>query len=207
MTTWNASQMRWLRSEYKEAKTMENKDKKNEKIDDSDITIYEQGSGSLSPQKSKKFLAFYIIGLFSVALVLIILSYLTQVRANMQMDVLGNQLNEQIHAASGAKEKAEQLQNLIDDQKKKLKDNEEKIAEMEKAQQDLQAKHDSQTQALKQKEKAAGALDLLWQIEKDYRLKKYSAAREKIEQFEAYYKDVLTGKSLEEYTKIKNALD
>ena len=34
---------------------------------------------------SKRYLAFYIIGLFSVALVLILLSYVTQLRADRQL--------------------------------------------------------------------------------------------------------------------------
>ena len=35
--------------------------------------------------KSKRYLAFYIIGLFSVALVIILLSYLTQLRADREL--------------------------------------------------------------------------------------------------------------------------
>ncbi len=69
-------------------------------------------------KRSRKFLSLYIIGLFSVALVLIILSYLTQVRAND----LNSQLGEQITVAQGAQERVEQLQKTNTDQSNKIKE-------------------------------------------------------------------------------------
>lgn len=185
----------------------ENKKKETKHADDSDITIYDKTGGGYSKQKSKKFLAFYIIGLFSVALVLIMLSYLTQVRANKQVNALGYQLSEQKTAATGAKEKAEQLQNMVDEQKQQFEETKKKLEQLQAAQSTLQAQYSSQSDELQKREKVAGALDMLWQLEKNYRMKKYAAARDLIVVFEEYYDGALTGKSLEEYTRIKNALE
>ena len=49
------------------------------------------------PEKklSRTTLTFYIIGLFTVALALILISYIAQARADRQLDTLTNQLTEQ----------------------------------------------------------------------------------------------------------------
>ncbi|MCB6366022.1 hypothetical protein LI291_07540 [Intestinibacillus massiliensis] len=71
-------------------------------------------------KQSKRFLAVYIIGLFSVALVLILLSYLTQVRADRQLASKDTQLNEQISATQGAVQKMETLQATSEEQRKQI---------------------------------------------------------------------------------------
>ncbi len=69
---------------------------------------------------SKRFLVVYIIGLFSVALVLILLSYLTQVRANKQLATLQDQVTTQTTVAQGAQQQIQQLQTTLEEQQKKL---------------------------------------------------------------------------------------
>lgn len=69
---------------------------------------------------SKRFLVVYIIGLFSVALVLILLSYLTQVRANKQLASLQDQVTTQTTFAQGAQQQIQQLQTTLEEQQKKL---------------------------------------------------------------------------------------
>lgn len=69
---------------------------------------------------SKRFLVVYIIGLFSVALVLILLSYLTQVRANKQLASLQDQVTTQTTVAQGAQQQIQQLQTTLEEQQKKL---------------------------------------------------------------------------------------
>ena len=71
-------------------------------------------------KQSKRFLAVYIIGLFSVALVLILLSYLTQVRADRQLASKDSQLSAQISATQGAVQKMETLQATAEEQRKRI---------------------------------------------------------------------------------------
>ena len=68
------------------------------------------------PEKklSRTTLTFYIIGLFSVAIALILISYVAQARADRQLDTLTNQLNEQQTVAQGATQKMEDLQAQYD---------------------------------------------------------------------------------------------
>lgn len=73
-------------------------------------------------RQSKRFLVLYIIGLFSVALVLILLSYLTQVRADRQLASKDSQLNAQINATQGAVQKIEALQETAEEQRKQLEE-------------------------------------------------------------------------------------
>lgn len=82
------------------------------------------------PQKkqSKRFLAVYIIGLFSVALVLILLSYLTQVRAGKQLEALNSQLNAQTSAVQGAEQRMQNLQATLEEQNRKLQEQKAQLA-------------------------------------------------------------------------------
>lgn len=73
-------------------------------------------------RQSRRFLVFYIVGLFSVALVLILLSYLTQVRANKQLESLQTKVTEQTSVAQGAQQQMLTLQNTVQEQQKRLDD-------------------------------------------------------------------------------------
>ena len=68
------------------------------------------------PEKklSRTTLTFYIVGLFSVAIALILISYVAQARADRQLDTLTDQLNEQQTVAQGATQKVEDLQAQFD---------------------------------------------------------------------------------------------
>lgn len=70
------------------------------------------------PEKklSRTTLTFYIVGLFSVAIALILISYVAQARADRQLDTLTDQLNEQQTVAQGATQKVEDLQAQFDAQ-------------------------------------------------------------------------------------------
>nr|WP_297274696.1 hypothetical protein [uncultured Agathobaculum sp.] len=72
----------------------------------------------VKPEKklSRTTLTFYIVGLFSVAIALILISYVAQARADRQLDTLTNQLNEQQTVAQGATQKMEDLQAQYDAQ-------------------------------------------------------------------------------------------
>lgn len=72
----------------------------------------------VKPEKklSRTTLTFYIVGLFSVAIALILISYVAQARADRKLDTLTNQLNEQQTVAQGATQKMEDLQAQYDAQ-------------------------------------------------------------------------------------------
>lgn len=72
--------------------------------------------GQPKPEKklSRTTLTFYIVGLFSVAVALILISYVAQTRADRQLDTLTDQLNEQQTVAQGATQKMEDLQKQYD---------------------------------------------------------------------------------------------
>ncbi|MDO4271036.1 MAG: hypothetical protein Q4C72_08960 [Eubacteriales bacterium] len=69
------------------------------------------------PEKklSRKTLTFYIVGLFSVAIALILISYVAQSRADKQLENLSTKLSEQQTVAQGATQKMEDLQKQLDD--------------------------------------------------------------------------------------------
>lgn len=77
---------------------------------------------------SKRYLAFYIIGLFSVALVLILLSYLTQLRADKQLANLNSELAEKDITVQGVQQKLLVLQDTVAKQEETLKSQEEQIS-------------------------------------------------------------------------------
>ena len=68
------------------------------------------------PEKklSRTTLTFYIVGLFSVAIALILISYVAQARADRQVENLSSQLNEQQTVAQGATQKVADLQQQFD---------------------------------------------------------------------------------------------
>lgn len=69
------------------------------------------------PKQEKKLsrttLTFYIIGLFSIAIALILISYVAQSRADKQLDTLADQLSEQQSAAQGFAQKMEDMQKQL----------------------------------------------------------------------------------------------
>ena len=71
-------------------------------------------------QESKKYLVFYVIGLFCVALALILLSYVSQVRADKRLSELSTQLDTQTSAVQGANARVEVLQQSVEEQTKLL---------------------------------------------------------------------------------------
>lgn len=81
----------------------------------------------------KRFLAVYIIGLFSIALVLILLSYLTQVRAGEQLEDMRSQVNQQAAVAQGATQQMQTLQSTVEEQQKVIKQQQEEQKALQEA--------------------------------------------------------------------------
>ena len=92
----------------------------------------------VKPEKklSRTTLTFYIVGLFSVAIALILISYVAQARADRQLDTLTNQLTEQQTVAQGATQKMEDLQAQYDAQSAAL-DKVREVLDMELAKTDV----------------------------------------------------------------------
>ena len=92
----------------------------------------------VKPEKklSRTTLTFYIVGLFSVAIALILISYVAQARADRQLDTLTNQLTEQQTVAQGATQKMEDLQAQYDAQSAAL-DKVRKVLDTELAETDV----------------------------------------------------------------------
>lgn len=147
---------------------------------DDDVTIYEQAvSIDRSRQKSRKIFVFYIIGLFCVALALILLSYVMQAHANQKLEDLGAQLTEQTDAAAGAKARADQMQATIDAMQTQLDE--------------AQKESDTLNETIEQQKAAMDALDQLWQLERAWQENDTETAVELIESMdEAYTRAVLT---------------
>lgn len=76
------------------------------------------------PKQEKKLsrttLTFYIIGLFSIAIALILISYVAQSRADKQLDTLADQLSEQQTAAQGFAQKMEEVQKQLTEKTEEL---------------------------------------------------------------------------------------
>lgn len=71
-------------------------------------------------KQASHFMAFYVVGLFSIALVLILLSYLTQTRADDQIAHAETRLQEQVSATQGIQAKMEVLQEANNDQAQRI---------------------------------------------------------------------------------------
>ena len=150
-----------------------------------DIKIYEEAvSIDRSRQKSRKVFVFYIVGLFIVALGLILLSYVMQAHANSQLKDLGAQLTEQTDAAAGAKARADQLQTKMDALQKQLDESEKQADELQ--------------QTIDQQSKNIEALNSLWQLESAVQNEDMQEARSIIRQLDsAYTREVLTDSAKE----------
>lgn len=71
-------------------------------------------------KQASHFMAFYVVGLFSIALVLILLSYLTQTRADDQIAHAETRLQEQVSATQGIQAKMEVLQEANNEQAQRI---------------------------------------------------------------------------------------
>lgn len=69
-----------------------------------------QENAELHKKQSKRYLVFYVIALFSIALVMILLSYMTQVRADRSIKDAQDKLSQQVSATEGIEAKRQVLQ-------------------------------------------------------------------------------------------------
>ncbi len=100
-------------------------------------------------KQASHFMAFYIVGLFSIALVLILLSYLTQARADDQIAHAETQLQEQVSATQGIQAKMEILQESYNEQAQQISALEMALRDMEAAREELEEQLEAQSGLLR----------------------------------------------------------
>lgn len=142
------------------------------------IDLEQVVSENRNQQKNRRTFVLYIIGLFFVALCLILLSYIMQQHANDQLAELDSQLTEQTDAAKGAKARADQLQNQLDSMQEKL---------------DQQSKQiDSLTQQTETQKVALEACNQLFELEQLMREDNTKEAGQLVDEMDtAYSRDTL----------------
>lgn len=105
-----------------------------------------------SPEQKKQashFMAFYVVGLFSIALVLILLSYMTQVRADDQIASAESRLQEQVSATQGIQAKMEIMQETSNEQAQRIAELEDSLSKAEEAASTLDKRAAAQTQLIR----------------------------------------------------------
>lgn len=100
-------------------------------------------------KQASHFMAFYVVALFSIALVLILLSYMTQVRADDQVAHAETQLQEQVSATQGIQAKMGLLQEANNEQAQKIAMLEQSASEAEEAFEQLEKRSKAQASLLK----------------------------------------------------------
>lgn len=95
------------------------------------------------PHESKSYLVFYVIGLFCVALVLILLSYVTQVRSDRKLNEMSSQLSTQASAVEGANARVQVLQETVEEQNTTIAELKKTIAEQQADEKASQEKYDA----------------------------------------------------------------
>ena len=162
---------------------------------------------------SRRFMVFYVIALFSIALVLILLSYLTQVRAGRQLVNLSNELNQQATVAQGAQQQMESLQTQVQEQKKQLDELNKQLDEVRSL---LDADEgDDLAAAIEQLNDERAALELLAQAESELAVDNVENAARLLEQLSLYDEArldgtaenaVLTGRNAALYTTLRDRI-
>ena len=141
-----------------------------------------------------------------MALVLIIMSYLSQVKAKNQIQ----KLNEQLSTTQGSLKKMESLTELTAGQTAKL---EETTKELEKANEkikELEKKNEEYALATGETgiySKTIKAYEYFWQLERYYRARYYTKSRELIKEInDGGYAQFFSNEAAAEYEKITNDL-
>lgn len=142
------------------------------------IDLEQVVSEDRNQQKNRRTFVLYIIGMFFVALCLILLSYIMQQHANDQLAELDSQLTEQTDAAKGAKARADQLQTQLDSMQEKLDEQGKQI--------------DSLTQQTETQKVALEACNQLFELEQLMREDNTEEAGQLVDEMDtAYSRDTL----------------
>ncbi|GEM_PF-6798342 len=156
--------------------------------------------------KNRRFLIGYAIALFSMALILIIMSYLSQIKAENQIQ----KLNEQISTTQGSLKKLESLTELTTEQAQKIEEITKELQEAKEQIETLEKKNAEYTLATGETgiyAKTIKAYEYFWQLEKLYRTRYYTKSREIIKEIESGgYAQFFSDEAAVEYQKITSAL-
>lgn len=121
----------------------------------------------------------YIVALFAVAFLLLVVSYFMQQRRDDQQLIAGLQQN------ASALQITQSLQDQVKTLQDQLTETQAKYDQISVSVDALEQQNETLTQQVGDQTQTALALDWLWQIQRDFFQKRYSAAREKIRTFEA----------------------
>ena len=164
--------------------------------------------------KSKRYLAFYIIGLFSVALVIILLSYLTQLRADRELANMNTALAQKDTTVQGVQEKVVALQDKVEEQSEQIKKLESQLTGV-RTELELEAGEDL-TAVLQQRMDERDAYSQLLAFEQAVAHEDHEAAQECIDYLEHTYgagrldgtadNAVFSDAMAERYLELKNQL-
>ena len=163
---------------------------------------------------AKKFLTVYGIVLFSIAVFIIFLSYISQLRSREDIARLSEDLQASTDMTSGVLEKAEayekiaaELSDKVEQLQEQLDTQEEQLRSLTAARDEAEAERDAALAASEEAGQKARSLDLLWQLERAYRAKEYDEARDLVTAIEG---DGLAacydGAALDEYAAIRDKL-
>ena len=129
------------------------------------------------PEKQKKNLWIYLIALFSLSIVLILLSYGSQLRLKRELTEANQSLEEKWVTASGAVEQAGLAWELAEEQRKALDELRGRVDMLEQQGKTQQAALDLLNTALAEQQEKTAAADALWRLTELVRAKKYADAR------------------------------
>lgn len=164
--------------------------KKKKTMPEEDILIYDENDSiAKSRQKSRKVFVFYIVALFSVALVIILASYVLQSHQQQQ-------LNEQIDVAEGAKNRMQKVQAELDALQESVDDLQKELEETKEQLSQAQADKEKAEESVEEKQEHLKAFNLFWQLEKAYQSGDEEEAKELISEMDqAYGRENLTDSS------------
>lgn len=181
-----------------------------------DIIIYDENDSiARSRQKSRRIFVFYIIALFSVALVIILASYIVQAHQQEQLAAMGSKLSKQQSATEGAKNRAQEMQEQMQALQAQVDELQEQLDKAEEQQKRNESELKALNSELKAEKENARALNLLWKLEEAYSLGDYDRAEDLVDQMDSNYgraklidKDEkpLVNAAAAEYQEICNAL-
>lgn len=164
--------------------------------------------------KSKRYLAFYIIGLFSVALVIILLSYLTQLRADRELANMNDALAQKDTTVQGVQAKVTALQDKVEEQSQQIEKLESQLTGI-RTELELEAGEDL-TAVLQQRMDERDAYSHLLLMEQAVQEDNNTAAQEHMDYLEHTYgagrldgtadNAVFTGSFAEHYLELKSQL-
>ena len=137
-----------------------------------------------APEKRRTFWG-YVIVLFSLSVVLILLSYGSQLRLKREMEEANQSLEERLVTTRGALEQAQSAWEVANEQLRELDGLRDRMEALEKENEKQQSALEGLRSELADEREKAAASDALWRLTELVRSKKYTEAEKALEEMEA----------------------